>query len=249
MTQSFFSQTRLFQLQRKAARAGFTLVELVIVISIVVALAALSTPSLVEVMRATRLTSAGDNLQNRLSLAQQAALSKSVDVEMRFYKYLDEDAAVNDQEAFHAYQVVEVPQNGDQPRSLSEIFYVESGIVIDQREERSPLLDTTLTQQKPRNAKAFLFEPRGGISPETVKYSAIRFSANGECRFLTEPSIEATAQNNADEASAMAYTVKPLDLSCLTLVQASDLRKTELAKNFYCLQIDCYSGKTRAFRP
>jgi len=71
---------------------AFTLIEMISVIGIIALLVALVTPTLLDVIRSTRLSASGDSLVNRLSLAQQSAVSMGSEVEMRFYRYLNSTA-------------------------------------------------------------------------------------------------------------------------------------------------------------
>ncbi|HSI65582.1 MAG TPA: Verru_Chthon cassette protein D [Candidatus Saccharimonadia bacterium] len=63
---------------------GFTLIEMLVVIVIVGILIAVSAPALDGILRASRLTSAADNVRNYLSEAQQLAVAQNVEVEVRF---------------------------------------------------------------------------------------------------------------------------------------------------------------------
>jgi uncharacterized protein (TIGR02596 family) len=221
---------------------AFTLVEMLTVVGIIAMLVALVTPALVDVIRSTRLSSSGDSLQNRLSLAQQSAVSKSTETEMRFYKYIDADADRPSTPLFYAYQVVETP-NGGSPRAISEVYYFDSGIVLTANPKHSPLLQT-LTPQQPDANRNFIFVPPTGATGDSVKYAALRFYADGSCRRLNNEAPGASAA-----ATAMAYTVPPLKDSFLTLVESRTLDSQTTPANFYCMQIDSYTGKVRVYRP
>lgn len=223
-------------------RSAFTLVEMLTVVGIIALLVALVTPALVDVIRSTRLNSSGDSLQNRLSLAQQSAVAKSTEVEMRFYKYVDTNSDSPNKPQFFAYQVVETPNNGA-PKALSEAFYFDSGIVLSSNEDFSPMLQTT-ADQRPGDSNQYLFEPGAGVGGANVKYAALRFYSDGSCRLL----------NNQDPgdtqlATALAFTVPSLKDSVLTLVETRSLESDTVPQNFYCLQIDSYTGKVRVYRP
>ena len=221
---------------------AFTLVEMLTVVGIVALLVALVTPTLVDVIRSTRLSSSGDSLQNRLSLAQQSAVSKSTETEMRFYKYADSDSDRPSQDLFYAYQVVETP-NGGSPKPISEVYYFDSGIVLTSNPDHSPLLQTLAPQQADENGN-FIFTPPTGGGGDTVTYAAIRFYADGRCRRLNDETPGASAA-----ATALAYTVQPLATSFLTLVETRTLDSETTPPNFYCMQIDSYTGKVRVYRP
>ncbi len=224
--------------------AAFTLVEMITVVGIIALLVALATPALVDVIRATRLNSSGDSLSNRLSLAQQSAVARSNEVEMRFYKYTDPtNPDASGEPLFYAYQVVDVP-NGADPRAISEVYYLDSGIVLSALTKFSPMMQTT-TDQRPDSTGNYLFKPATGIPPASVRYAALRFYPDGSCRLLTT----ANGSGSSANASATAYTVKPLPESYFTLVEARTMNDSNTPNNFYCLQLDFYTGKVRTYRP
>lgn len=225
-------------------RSAFTLVEMLTVVGIIALLVALMTPALVDVIRATRLNSAGDGLQNRLSLAQQSAVSRGTEVEMRFYKYKDSDSVNPSEDVFYAYQVVQTP-NGMEPKAISEVYYIDSGIVISSKKDWSPLLQTTIVQTPNANGN-YLFDPPTGAGGGEVEYAALRFYADGSCRLLNAANATALA---TIEGTVMAYVVPALATSFLTVIEDRHLNANDLPDNYYCMQIDAYTGKVRVYRP
>ncbi len=228
--------------RRRVRVSAFTLVEMITVVGIIALLVALVTPTLVDVIRSTRLSSSGDSLQNRLSLAQQNAVSKSTETEMRFYKYTDPDSDKPSTDLFYAYQVVETP-NGGNPRPASEVYYLDSGIVLSADSNLSPLLQTAAAQQEDSNQN-YLFVPPTGVGGSAVSYAALRFYPDGSCRLLNDDTPGETAT-----AAALAFTVPPLATSFMTLVESRTLDSPTTPSNFYCMQIDSYTGKVRVYRP
>ncbi len=221
---------------------AFTLIEMISVIGIIALLVALVTPTLLDVIRSTRLSASGDSLVNRLSLAQQSAVSMGSEVELRFYRYTNSSAERPSEELFYAYQVVHSPQAGLE-RALSEVYYLESGIILSRLEQLSPLLQT-VNNQRPNADGNYLFKPPGSAQPDTVNYAAMRFYPDGSMRMLTS----AAAVNGNVEALARAYTVPSFDKSFLTIIESKDAL-TGQPRNFFCIQIDSYTGKTRVYRP
>lgn len=223
-------------------KAGFTLVEMLTVLGIIALLIALAAPTLLDVVRSTRLNSAGDALINRINLAQQSAVSLSSEVEIRFYKYIDANSDRPSDNSFYAYQVVQTKADGTE-RAVSDTYYLESGVIISEQEDLSPIFGTT-NPQLPSNGK-YLFSPPGNASPSDVTYAAMRFYPDGSMRMLTS----STDETATVEDVAMAYTVPQYDQSYITVIESRDSQSNQLSKNYYCIQIDSYTGKTRIYRP
>lgn len=221
---------------------GFTLIEMLTVVGIITLLVALVTPTLVDVIRSTRLNSAGDALVGRLSLAQQSAISLNTEVELRFYQYMDVNSDLPTQNAYYAYQVVQTTSNGVD-KLISENYYFESGITLSKQPTLSPLLQTSATQSETTDGR-FMFNPTAaGVQPQNVEYAAFRFYPDGSLRVLSS-----TTAAVGEEAQAMAYTIPEYDESFITLIESRDEGNVQPV-NFYCIQIDSYTGKTRVYRP
>lgn len=229
---------------RSLKRDAFTLVEMLTVVGIIALLIALAVPTLVDVIRSTRLSSAGDSLLNRLSLAQQEAVARSKEVEVRFYKYVNTSSDRPSEELFYAYQVVETP-SGKDATAISEPYYFESGVVFAPEEELSPLLQTTTVQQQETQSQQFVFVPGSGGGGDGVQFSALRYYPDGSCRLLSSNTPGETAT-----ATALAYTVPPLAESYFTLVETQYVNSGTIPPpNYYCIQVDAYTGKARIYRP
>lgn len=223
--------------------AAFTLIEMITVVGIISLLVALVAPALIDVVRSTRLNSAGDALVNRISLAQQSAVSLSSEVEVRFYRYVDSNSDRPDDNSYYAYQVVQTLQDGTQ-KPISDPYYMESGIIISAQDQLSPLLQTAVQQFEGPNNR-FLFTPPGSATGSDVNYAAMRFYPDGSMRMLNANVTAGADINNV----ATAYTIPNYDESFLILVESRDSQSSQVPTNYYCIQIDSYTGRTRVYRP
>jgi uncharacterized protein (TIGR02596 family) len=71
---------------------GFTLLELLVVIAIIAILSSLAIAALGNVSRSANLTNAAQRVGDQLAMARQAALTRNLPVEVRFYQVPDWDA-------------------------------------------------------------------------------------------------------------------------------------------------------------
>src|ERR1700728_2816755 len=70
----------------QAAHRAFSLIELIVVISIMIVIMALVVPSMGPLMRSSNMNKATAMITDELNYARQLALTQNRDVEVRFYK-------------------------------------------------------------------------------------------------------------------------------------------------------------------
>lgn len=227
---------------------AFTLVELIVVVGIMALIIAAVAPGLTEVIRAARLTSAGDQVLGRISLAQQQALSLNSPVELRFYSY-EEALSGTGTPAIRGMQLIELLNDaataniGEETaeevltqRRLNEPVFLETGVEISTDATLSPLM-TNLVEDSADQAVQF---PR-----ENARYSALIFYPDGGFR------LRGTAGANSGTAAETNATVPNLAQSFFTIAESRDLQSSpgEAPPNYYCIQLDPYTGKARTYRP
>lgn len=76
-------------LRTQRPRPGFTLIEILVVVSILAVLAVASAPYIAGIAAAARLRTAADTVQNRLLEAQSLAILFNTDAELRLYEVED----------------------------------------------------------------------------------------------------------------------------------------------------------------
>jgi uncharacterized protein (TIGR02596 family) len=215
---------------------AFTLVELIVVVGIMALIIAAVAPGLTEVIRAARLTSAGDQVLGRISLAQQQALSLNSPVELRFYSY-EEALSGTGTPAIRGMQLIELLNDA----ATANIGEETAEEVLTQRRLNEPVfLETGMTNLVEDSADQAVQFPR-----ENARYSALIFYPDGGFR------LRGTAGANSGTAAETNATVPNLAQSFFTIAESRDLQSSpgEAPPNYYCIQLDPYTGKARTYRP
>jgi uncharacterized protein (TIGR02596 family) len=220
--------------------AAFTLIEMLVVVTIIVLLLAFSTPALMRTMQATRVTSAGDALMGAISEAQQTAFAQNLPVELRFFKYPEGlDTAMN----FRSYQTFKITQQFQDDGSIDE-KPVPTGNLVRMTDNVIIVPDASLSP---------ILTPAGGDMPDTrdgssvgysgvsdARYNALRFMPDGTCR-----SVGATTSGMA----ALTFNSLPDSFLTVTSESGQSITADNLPKNFYTIQIDPFTGKARNYKP
>lgn len=219
-------------------RAGFSLIELMVVLGVVGLLLAIAAPNLIGLLGSTTLTGEGSYLRNQLTMAQQLAVSKSADVEVRFFKYTD-TAAASTEDGFRAYQLFQYDRSGNLV-PVSDFFPIRTPVVV--HEGLSTLLQTGQAQGK--DAKYGFTAPRQSVTNyeipigeggrlEGAPYVAFRFRPDG--------STDLPYRSGGAGGSGDTWYV--------TLVQGEGAQEEDSPQNYVCLQVNPYNGQVMEFRP
>lgn len=214
--------------------AAFTLIEMLIVISVIGVLLAMSAPRVFSLLRANELTTQGETLRNWLAQAQQHALATNAPVEVRFFRYTDEDAGQVD-DAFRAAQYYQYDRFGAlQPES--QIMHIRNPLSLSSDPRLSNILDQ---RQNPSGNVIVGQEVRrlfGNAVQGSVQFASFRFLPDGSTDLDTRPNPNS-----------------PAHAWFLTLVEdgrtGAGNANSDLPRNFVCLQIDQFNGSIREFRP
>lgn len=217
---------------------GFSLIEMLIVLSVLGVLFAIAAPNLFSLMQASSLSSEGNLIRNKLTQAQQLALSKNSDVEVRFFKMADPGSAELDPE-FRAFQFFQYDERG-QLNPVSKFFRISPPILISR--EMSTLLKEGGNRDQGAQDYGFLAPSVGsaeipiGDRQETVEYVAFRFRPDG--------STDLPGRSGTSDAYQGG------DTWYLTLVQGIETENsTDLPSNYYTIQLDPFNGRLAVFRP
>ncbi len=213
---------------------AFSLIEMMVVLGVVSILLAFAAPNLFSLLSSSTLSGEGSVVQNQLTYAQQTAISKSADVEVRFFKLADESAGRPDA-AYRAFQLYQYTPEGEMV-PITSFFRIRSPVAV--HESLSTLLDTGNQGDRtdsaygfdsPRQGEALVPAGKGGEKVNTP-YVAFRFRPDGSTDL----------PHRSGEAEDTWY---------LTLVQGEGALQNEDPDNFVCLQVNPYNGKINVFRP
>lgn len=202
-------------------RAAFTLVEMIVVVSIVAVLITFSAPHVSGVLNATRLRTAADTVYNRLLEAQSLALLFNTDTELRFYAVPDlidpasrptlRKLRVLTLQPPDVDEADPVATSGGVFEPVGAITSLDQEIEINPAPSHSSIIDLGFTEPAEEDVHG--------------RYVAVRFRPDGSTSLL------------------------PGRPWFLTLhAKDAHLRGTKL-RNFVTIQIDPATGRLRSFQP
>lgn len=216
------------------SRSAFSLIELMVVLGVVGLLLAFAAPNLLSLISATSLTGEGQVLRNQLTYAQQIAISKSADVEVRFFRMPDFANARTD-EAFRGFQLYQYNVNGELA-PISSFFRIRSPVAI--HEGLSTLLDV-------RAGSASAQDRRFGFSAPTAGRGQVPAGERGTMR----DSEYVAFRFRPDGSTDLPFRTSSEDTWYITLVQGEGATQNASPANYLCLQVNPYNGQVSEFRP
>lgn len=154
----------------RPVRKGFTLVEMVVVITVIALLATLTIPSVNKVLRASNLSAGGRQLVDQFNLARQTAQSKNVAVQVRLYKLPDYNAAAAAPSVYRAFQLFMI---GDSTAPMGKPEFFRNPVVVSAGTNESAFLGSE-TDTDPAPA-----DPKLGVYGLNYKYVAFNFLPSG----------------------------------------------------------------------
>lgn len=215
------------------AKSAFTLIELLVVITVISLLLAFSAPALFNGLQASRLSGAGERMVSALSEAQQTAFSQNIVVEVQFYTY---EGVFGDGSAFRSYRIFRVTNPNtsagnsvENVASVGPIVNLPDGVVISAAPSLSPAL-----------AGATLDDTANNAGVTDAKYAAIRFLPDGTCRKVV---------SGSGGIAVLDFLSLPLSFFTMLEDDGRTVDANSLPKNFFTIQTDPYTGKSRSYRP
>lgn len=219
----------------KSTPTAFSLIEVLIVLGIVGLLLAFAAPNLFSLIGSSSLTGEGTLLENQLTLAQQQAISRSADVEVRFYKFADQSSAQTE-DAFRAFQLFQFNPEGELI-PISSFFRIRPPTAVHER--LSTLLDASSRLGSAKDRQYGFVSPREGVGEapsgdggalKSTPYVAFRFRPDGST------DLPFRAGNTRDTWY-------------ITLVQGEGALASTSPDNYVCLQVNPYNGQVIQYRP
>jgi uncharacterized protein (TIGR02596 family) len=228
-----------FTFLRRASRA-FTLVETLVVVSIIVLILALSTPALTRVIMSSKLTSAGEAVFGAISQAQQAAYAGNVPVELRFFKVPD---SFGGNPAYRSYQIFKIIQIPDASSAAGVKESLEAvGTLIRLPESIFIVPDDTLS---PALAGNGLPDVKDGAS---IGYSGVTSAVYNAWRFMPDGSCRKVGTSTGGFAT-LEYQTLTQSFITIAADSGSVITPDNLPKNFFTIQVDPFTSKARSYKP
>lgn len=147
------------------APAGFSLVEMVIVVAIVTMLIAVATPYTLGALQAANLTSAGDTLMQKIAVAQQRSLTENRPVGLDFYYYTEDNI-----KGCHAIQLISYNPADNQAAPLEPPVYLNKQSVVLVEGALSPMFSTNQTATSTGMATLNPFQSLGATFYRIIFY-------------------------------------------------------------------------------
>ena len=211
-------------------RRGFTIMELLVVMAIVGILAVAIIGGGNSVTGGVNLTGAAGIVVDDLNTARQAAMSRNIPVEVRFFQAPNEEH----------FDTVAVVLMGSTPEYLSPGTRLPNAIIIDSNTEVTTIAEMGLSTEERPDANERRSVPRALWGRQ---YIFVRYNTDG--------TLDVTVQGR-DGAEAAASPLADPDFKwCMTIRPIAGPRGEDplATANFITLVFDPLTGRTSLFQP
>lgn len=219
---------KLIRPVRAFRQRAFTLIELIIVITIIGIMMVMTVPAISGALRGQKLTQAADLLRAQLAYAQLQAQKENSPMQVRFFQYAD-PTRPGDDEKFRAYQLFR--------RSA-----------FDRNDTNSGSVNKNVEVMEPVGPLRKLPAPLIFADSERISTLLSLQKTRGEVPYR---------RNRPLDAQFVAFDFEPSGATNLgaakqwyvTLVDEKKERGAEIPDNFATVQIDPFTGSVRLIRP
>lgn len=218
----------IFPISPHAERRGFSLIELIAVISILTIVALFAVPAANSVLAGTRLTQATQVLVDQLNAGRQLALAKNRPIEVRFLKYagahkLGEPAGGY----YRAFQLYEIAESGS-AAPIGNVSRLPESIILDSGSTLSSILGNT---EEAPYAPIHVTNPGVSLPTLDLAYEFVAF------RFQPDGSTNLSKANGNAQWFVTLHEERQGD------------KLPSPPRNYACVQVEPMNGHIKSFRP
>ena len=234
------------------SRRAFSLMELIVVISIIVLIAGFTVPQAGQILKGSTLTQGSTILTDQIRLGREYALTKNCKVEVRFYQYGDPETpgevvtnpSTGQYRAMQLFQIVNVTEGvtqgtiqGERALPLDKIQMLPQGVIMELYSANSSsglgAAYSTLLSNPNSPPIAGAQEPTGLQLPRGIgqnyNYVSFRFLQDGSTNLAPTGTVWYMTMHNMNDKGYLQPAGMPF--------------------NYFCLQIDPVIGTTKQYRP
>lgn len=201
---------------------AFSLIELLVVVTIISLLAVVSLPSYQKINRGHRLTVSAQTVADQLNLARQVAEARNRPVEVRLYKLPDfNQPTTGSPTTYRAVQIFLLDSSST--NAITKAAYLQQPIAISTTEANTSLMDDTdLPEQQPGTTA-----PKLAGFNTNYRYRSFLFMPDGRTDLAVGKSWYITFYSQQEPTTG----------------------SNNLPANFVTIQIDPQTGHLQQFRP